>query len=174
MVCVLFRSLNSNSILLRSVLPSFFYRSITLISATQSHFTGYHYLLRIRTSGIAAVSHLECFLTLSLSSLDEKTRSALSVRRSRIYSIAISSVALTAFAAGLLVLALLLLFAFCLVTLVHPTPSSTALFPISGLPASWLPRTQTLTTERGEHRWAGTTVGIPPMARHSSDVANRT
>jgi hypothetical protein len=48
----------------------------------------------MRASGIAAVSYRGCSLALSLSLADEKTRSVLSVGRSRMYSIAISSVTL--------------------------------------------------------------------------------
>jgi hypothetical protein len=68
--------------------------SITTFLATQSHLTRYHYSLRIRASSITVVSYRRCSLTKSLSFTDEKTRSALSVSRSRIYLIVICSVAL--------------------------------------------------------------------------------
>jgi hypothetical protein len=93
-VSVLFYSLNSESTPIRSVFLSSLSRSITSFLVTQSHFIGYYYLLRIRASGIATVSYRRCSLTLSLSLADAKTRSALSVGRRRIYSIAISSVTL--------------------------------------------------------------------------------
>jgi hypothetical protein len=100
-VSVLFCSLNSESTPERSVLPSSLSRSITALLATQSHFTGHHCSPRIRASGIAAVSHRGCSLALSLSFADAKTRSALSVGRSRMYSIAISSVTLSKIPNGL-------------------------------------------------------------------------
>jgi hypothetical protein len=93
-VSVLFCSLNSESTPERSVLLSSFLRSITAFLAMQSYFTRYYCSPRMRASGIAAVSHRGCSLALSLSFADEKTRSALSVGRSRMYSITISSVTL--------------------------------------------------------------------------------
>jgi hypothetical protein len=91
---VLFYSLNSESSPGRSVLLSSLSGSITAFLATQSHLTRYYCSLRIRASGIIVVNHRRCSLTKSLSFTDEKTRSALSVGRSRIYLIAICSVAL--------------------------------------------------------------------------------
>jgi hypothetical protein len=93
-VSVLFCSLNSESTPVRSVFPSSLSRSITSFLATQSHFTRYYYLLRIRASSITTVSYRRCSLALSLSLANAKTRSVLSVGRRRIYSIAISSVTL--------------------------------------------------------------------------------
>jgi hypothetical protein len=91
----MFCSLNSESSPGRRVLLSSFIKAITATFATQSHLTGNHCSPHIRASGITDVSHCGCSLALSLSFAEEKTRSALtlSVCRSRIHWISISSVA---------------------------------------------------------------------------------
>jgi hypothetical protein len=93
-ISVLFCSLNSESSRRRRVFPSSFSKSTTASFATPSHFIVYHCSPRIRASGIANVNHCRCSLALSLSFTEEKTRSALSVCRSRMHGVLASSVSL--------------------------------------------------------------------------------